>query len=142
MRDDLQRPDVIAALQSAAQKKGIKDVAAEMDMAPSSLYSALNPYGDRSSSKCGLELAIAIMRYTGDKSALAIMAGELGCSVIERREPDKPTVAEESVQDFAAVSALAQAMQEKRSAAVIHRLAMEAHSELEQTVSRYLDGGK
>jgi hypothetical protein len=142
MRDDLQRPEVIAALQSAAQKKGIKDVAAEMDMAPSSLYSCLNPYGDRSSSKCGLELAIALMKYTGDKSALAIMAGELGCSVIERKEPDKPTVAEESVQDFAAVSALAQAMQEKRSAAVIHRLAMEAHSELEQTVSRYLDGWK
>ncbi len=142
MRNELLRPDVIAALQSAAQKKGIKEVAAEMDMAPSSLYNALNPYGDRSSSKCGLELAIAIMRYTGDKSALAIMAGELGCSVIERREPDKPTVAEESVQDFVAVSALAQAMQEKRSAGTIHQLAMSAHSEIEQTVSRYLDGDK
>ena len=142
MRADLQTPNVIAALQAAAQRKGIKDVAAEMDMSPSSLYTACNPYGDRSVSKMGIELAIAIMRYTGDKSALAIMAGELGCSVIERREPDKPTVAEESVQDFAAVSALAQAMQEHRSAGVIHRLAMDAHSELEQTVSRYLDEGK
>jgi hypothetical protein len=89
-----------------------------------------------------LELAIAIMRYTSDKTALAVMAGELGCSIVERREPDKPTVAEESVQDFAAVSELAQAMQQKRGAAVIHRLAMEAHSELEQTVSRYLEGVK
>ena len=142
MRDDLQRPDVIAALQSAAQKRGMKIVAAEMDMAPSSLYSALNPYGDRSSSKCGLELAIAIMRFTGDKSALAIMAGELGCSVIEHGEPDKSTVAEESLQDFAAVNELAMAMQRGQRGGVIHQLAMRAHSEIDQTVSLYLDGEK
>ena len=141
MRDDLQRPAIIAALQAAAQKKGMKDVAAEMDMAPSSLYSCLNPYGDRSSSKCGLELAIAIMRYTGDKSALAIMAGELGCSIVERREPDKPTIAEEAMQDHAAVTELYKAMAQNRGAAVVHRLAMDAHSELEQTVSRYLEDG-
>ena len=140
MRADLQKPDVIAALQAAAQKKGMKDVASEMDMSPSSLYAACNPYGDRSISKMGIELAIALMKYTGDKTALSIMAGELGCSVIERRDPDKQTVAEESVEDFAAVSALAKAMQEHRNAAVIHRLAMDAHSELEQTVSRYLGG--
>ncbi len=140
MRPELQCPQVIEAIQRAAQKRGIKEIAAEMDLAPSSLYSMLNPWGDRASSKLGLEAAIWLMRYTGDKSALALIAGELGCSVIERREPDKPTVAEESVQDFAAVSALSQAMQSGRGAAEIHRLAMEAHSEIEQTVALYLGG--
>ena len=137
MRDDLQRPDVIQALQSAAQKVGMKVLAAEMDMAPSSLYACLNPYGDRSVSKCGLELAIAIMRYTGDKSALAIIADELGCSIIERRAPDKKTVADESLQDYAAVCALSQAIQQKKSLAEVNKLEMAAHSELTQTVSRY-----
>lgn len=140
MRCDLQRPAVIAALQTAAQRKGIKDVAAEMDMAPSSLYAALNPYGDRSVSKCGLELALAIMVYTGDRTALSVMAGELGCSLVERREPDKATVAEESLEDFSAVTRLAMAMQGKASPAEIHRLAMDAHSEIEQTVNLYLTG--
>lgn len=138
MRTDLQCPAVIEAIQRAAQKRGIKEVAAEMDLSPSSLYAMLNPWGDRASSKLGLEAAIFLMRYTGDKTPLALIAGELGCSVIERKAPDKPTVAEESVQDFAAVSALAEAMQRHYGAAVIHRLAMDAHSEIEQTVALYL----
>ena len=137
MRADLQRPDVIAALQAAAQKVGMKQVAAEMDMAPSSLYSCLNPYGDRSSSKCGLELAIAIMRYTGDKSALAIMAGELGCNIVEHREPDKRTTAEEGLEDVSAISRFEQAVQEKASLAEVQRLAMEAYSEIGQTLALY-----
>lgn len=140
MRHGLLRPEVIAALQAAAQKRGMKDVAAEMDLAPSSLYAALNPYGDRSISKCGLELAMAIMEYTGDRTALSVMAGELGCSLVERREPDKGSVAEESLEDFSAVTRLAEAMQGKASPAEIHRLAMEAHSEIEQTVNLYLTG--
>ena len=142
MRDDFTRPTVIAALQGAVQKHGIKDVAAEMGMAPKTLYHVLNPWGERSEHQMGLELALAIMRYTGDKSALAIMAGELGCSLVERREPDKQTVAEESLQDFHAVNELAQAMQRHKGAATIHTLAMEAHSEIEQTVKLYLERGK
>ena len=137
MRDDLQRPDVIAALQSAAQKVGMKQVAAEMDMAPSSLYSCLNPYGDRASSKCGLELAIALMKYTGDKSALAIMAGELGCNIVEHREPDKHTTAEEGLEDVSAISRFEQAVQEHASLAEVQRLAMEAYSEIGQTLALY-----
>ena len=142
MRVDLQTPDVIAALQAAAQRKGMKDVASEMDMSPSSLYAACNPYGDRSVSKMGIELAIAIMRYTGDKTALAIMAGELGCSIVEHGKPDKQTVAEESLEDFAAVNELAMAMQRGQRGGTIHQLAMKAHSEIDQSVSLYLDGGK
>lgn len=138
MRADLQRPKLIEALQRAAQKKGMKDVAGELDLSPSTLYAMLNPYGDRSVSKMGIENALAIMEYTGDKTALSIMAGELGCSLVERRNPDRDTVAEESVDDFEAVSRLASALQEHASAAEVHRLAMEAHSELEQTVALYL----
>ena len=138
MRNGLLRPEVIAALQTAAQKRGMKDVAAEMDLAPSSLYAALNPYGDRSVSKCGLELAMAIMEYTGDRTALSVMAGELGCSLVERREPDKPTVAQESLQDFAAINRLAQALEHEASEAEVYRLLTEAQSELGQTVQLYL----
>ena len=78
------------------------------------------------------------MAYTGDKTALAIMAGELGCTVTERREPDKPTVAQESLQDFAAVNRLAQAMEQGASEAEVHRLLAEAQTELGQTVSLYV----
>lgn len=139
MRDDLQRPAIIAALQEAAQRRGMKDVAAEMDLAPSSLYAACNPYGDRAVRTMPLELALGIMKYTGDKTALALLAGELGCSVVERSAPDKPTVAEESLQDFSAVSALSQAMQEKMPSVVVNRLAMAAVRELGQSVSLYLE---
>ena len=138
MRADLQRPKLIEALQKAAQQRGMKDVAAEMDMTRSNLYAVLNPYGDRSTAKMGLELALAIMAYTGDKTPLALMARELGCSLIERRDPDKETTAEEGLQDFSAVNDLEQAIQARKSAGEIHRLAMAAHSEIEQTVARYL----
>lgn len=131
-------PEVIAALQEAAQHKGMKTVAAEMDMAPSSLYAVCNPYSDRSVSKMGLELAMAIMRFTGDKRALALMAGDLNCSIVAREEPDKPTVHEEVLQDFAAVVRLGTALHEKASPEEVHRLGMEAHSELEQTITLYL----
>ena len=142
MRPEFLRPDVIAALQEAAQRYGMKLLAADMDMAPSSLYAACNPYGDRAVSKMGLELALAIMRFTGDKTALAIMAGELGCSVTDHKMPDKVTPAEESLQDFNAVNELALAIQQQRPRSTIHQLAMRAHSEIDQTVSLYLDGGK
>ena len=142
MRPDFLRPAVIAALQEAAQKAGMKALAADLDMAPSSLYAACNPYGDRATAKMGLELAMAIMALTGDRRALAIMAGDLGCSVTERGIPDKRTTAEESLQDFNAVNELALAIQQQRSRSYVHQLAMKAHSEIDQTVSRYLDEGK
>ena len=137
MRADLQKPALIEAIQRAAQRKGIKDVAGELDLAPSSLYAMLNPYGDRTVCKLGIENALAIMQYTGDKSPLAIMAGELGCSIVERREPDKPTTAEEGLQDVSAVSRFEQAVQEHASLAEVNRLAMEAYSEIGQTVALY-----
>ena len=141
MKADLQRPNVIEALQKAAQRHGMKDIAAEMDMTLTNLYAVLNPYGDRNVAKMGLELALGIMRYTGDKTALALMARELGCSLIEMREPDQPTLAEEILQDYHALCSLAQAMRDKQGPKLIHELTYEVHSEIEQTVGKYLQNG-
>jgi hypothetical protein len=138
MRSDLLRPKIIEALQRAVQRKGINEVALELELGRSSLYNSLNPYGDRSVSQMGLERAIAIMRFTGDKTALALIAGELGCDIIERREPNKPTVPQETLQDFNALNALSQAMERDAGAEEVHRLTMGVHSEIEQTVSLYL----
>ena len=50
---------VIEAVQTAVKKYpgGVRAMAAEMDMAPSSLGNVLNPYADRTSVKLGLEQA-------------------------------------------------------------------------------------
>lgn len=43
----LQNPTVIEAIQQAAQTHGIRKIAAALDKAPSTVYSELNPWGDR-----------------------------------------------------------------------------------------------
>ena len=76
---------VIEAVQTAVKKYpgGVRAMAAEMDMAPSSLGNVLNPYADRTSVKLGLE-------QTGDVSALQLLAADLGFSLLPMcAEPDK-----------------------------------------------------
>ena len=69
---------IIEAVQKAARlyPGGIRGMASEMDMAPSSLGNILNPYADRSVVKLGLEQALFIMKTSEDISALRIMASE------------------------------------------------------------------
>ena len=83
---------VIEAVQTAVKKYpgGVRAMAAEMDMAPSSLGNVLNPYADRASVKLGLEQAAFVMRRTGDVSALQLLAVELGYTLLPMHaEPDK-----------------------------------------------------
>lgn len=83
---------VIEAVQTAVKKYpgGVRAMAAEMDMAPSSLGNVLNPYADRASVKLGLEQAAFVMRRTGDVSALQLLAAELGYTLLPMHaEPDK-----------------------------------------------------
>jgi hypothetical protein len=77
----LQEPEIIEAIQTAAQQYGVKALAAALDMAPSTLYQKLNPYGDRTIAKLSLEESVEIMRITGNYDALVTMAGNLGFSV-------------------------------------------------------------
>ena len=64
---------VIEAVQTAVKKYpgGVRAMAAEMDMAPSSLGNVLNPYADRTSVKLGLEQAAFIMHQTGGSRIFA-----------------------------------------------------------------------
>ena len=83
---------IIEAVQKAARlyPGGIRGMASEMDMAPSSLGNILNPYADRTSVKLGLEQAAFIMHQTGDVSALQLLAADLGFSLLPMcAEPDK-----------------------------------------------------
>ena len=89
---------VIEAVQTAVKKYpgGVHAMAAEMDMAPSSLGNVLNPYADRASVKLGLEQAAFIMRRTGDVSALQLLAAELGYTLLPMHaEPDKAVKGEQ-----------------------------------------------
>lgn len=89
---------VIEAVQTAVKKYpgGVRAMAAEMDMAPSSLGNVLNPYADRTSVKLGLEQAAFIMHQTGDVSALQLLAADLGFSLLPMcAEPDKDVEGEQ-----------------------------------------------
>ena len=136
MKDVLQHPALIEALQKAAQAYGVSRLAAEMDKRPSTLYNALNPWGDRSTIKLGLEDALYIMVQTGDKTALQIMAREMGCVCVDiNAEPDQATLEGEIVDDFQAVSALATAMRSGASVREVEAAAGAAHREIEETVT-------
>lgn len=89
---------IIEAVQTAVKKYpgGVRAMAAEMDMAPSSLGNVLNPYADRTTVKLGLEQAAFIMRKTGDVSALQLLAAEFGYTLLPMHaEPDKDVQGEQ-----------------------------------------------
>jgi hypothetical protein len=133
----LLRPDIIKAIQEASQGYGIERLAAEMDMRPSSLYNCLNPWGDRSVSKLGLEAALHIMKATKDKTALAMIARELGCMLIPLSKSDKDTVEDEIVDAFTAIAKLTDAIRNRADLAEVTRWSNLAHHEVEQIVDRY-----
>lgn len=143
-------PAVIEAIQAAARAYGIPALAAEMDIKASSLYNRLNPWSDRQAVKLGLEEAIFMLCKTGDFSALRMIAEECGffISPIESCKPDKPTIPEECLDDFHAVSDFARAVQafdasSKQTAQDklrITTLAGKAKDEIDQTAALTLKG--
>lgn len=92
---------IIEAVQKAARKYpgSIRGMAAEMDMAPSSLGNVLNPYADRATVKLGLEQTLFIMKKTEDVSALRLMAAEFGYSLLPMGAPPDHDVAGEQLDD-------------------------------------------
>ena len=105
MSETLYNPPLIEAVQRAAQSAGIPQLAAQMDMRPSSLYNQLNPYADRSAIKLGIEVAFYIMRQTHDVTALRIMAEDCGYTLTPIASmPDKESLPEEMCQDFHALA--------------------------------------
>lgn len=106
---------IIEAVREAARNYpgGVKAMAAEMDMAASSLGNLLNPYADRQTVKLGLEQALYIMSVTGDITALHLMASKLGYHLIPTQaEPDHDS-AGEMLDDVQALARYQEAVRRK-----------------------------
>ncbi|MDO5536400.1 MAG: phage regulatory CII family protein [Desulfovibrionaceae bacterium] len=140
-------PEVVAAVQKAAQAWGIERLAVELGMRPSSLYNALNPRADRSVVKLGLEQAMQIMEITGDTTALELMAARLGLVTreLDSRVPDRATTPEELMDDMTEQGRLAAMMRDGAPMEDVERQAQALIDEIHQTVTRYrmdLEAGK
>ncbi len=138
---------IIEAVQKAARlyPGGIRGMASEMDMAPSSLGNILNPYADRSVVKLGLEQALFIMKTSEDISALRIMASEFGCSLSSATdEPDAPTFEAEALQDYPPLVAFHEGCklyrQGKLTLAQLDELKDRAFKEVRETFCRTVKG--
>jgi hypothetical protein len=80
-------------------------LAGELDKAPSTVYSELNPWGDRSKFKLGLEDFIEISRLTGNHEALTLIADLLGYRLVKKTvHPGASTMYEEFHQDTSKVA--------------------------------------
>lgn len=107
----IQSESIIEEFQKAAQKYGIKKLAGEMDKAPSTLYAELNPWGDRSKSKLGLEDAVRMALLTGDLRGFELAAAALGCTLYRREvNPSRETAFEELAEDSIDFGEFAQAV--------------------------------
>lgn len=138
---------IIEAVQKAARQYpgGIRGMASEMDMAPSSLGNILNPYADRSTVKLGLEQSLFIMKASRDISALRLIASEFGCSLsCADDEPNAPTLEAEALQDYPPLVAFHEGCKRYRdgklSGAELDKLKDEAFREIRETFVRALRG--
>lgn len=98
---ELQNPAVIEAIGAAVRTYGLKEVARRLRKSPGQLYAELSEFGDQRKAKLSVDDALEASRLTGDVTWLAILAGELGYSLVANHAaPDKPTVAEECNDDL------------------------------------------
>lgn len=117
----IQNEAIIEAFQRAAQAFGIKELAAALDKAPSTLYAELNPWGDRSKSKLGLEDAIVHSELTGDTAGWKLAADRLGCSWTSKDvNPNRETPIEELAECTAAFGVFGSVIDNPK--ATIHEL--------------------
>lgn len=136
---------IIEAVQTAAHNyakgesvSGIRKLAMEMDMSPSSLGNALNPYADRSVVKLGLEQAFFIMQRTGDVNALDFMAYALGYTLQAiRAVPDKDDIRDEMLDDSNHLAMFQQVVRDGEHPSIILHTAKSAKEEIDQTVELY-----
>lgn len=135
---DITFPAVVEAIQKAAHKYGVAEMAGQMDMKPSSLYNALNPWGDRGTAKLGLEQALFIMRETGDHGAFLLMAAELGFRAIPLVAiPDHPDTREEMLDDNNMLTNFHAAIRNGESLMAVQKKAAAAHKDIDETVEQY-----
>jgi hypothetical protein len=138
----LQTPEIIEAIQAAVHKYGVKELASKMDMAPSTLYQKVNPWGERSISKIGLEEFLEIISITGDRVALDLINKEFS--------EDTPVIDESPAGGFVmaaydAVHAyLKQAKTDRKPYTKLHKPLMIAIESLEQVfiAARREQGGE
>lgn len=126
---------IIETIREGVRKTiGVKAMAAEMDMAPSSLGNILNPYADRSTVKLGLEQAMFLIQRTQNYAALSLIASEFGYTLLQMAStPDKANKEEEMLDDLQRTAAYQAAIRENAPREVrIQRLA-EVFDDLMQT---------
>lgn len=93
---------VFEALQKTALDANVKELAADFDMAPSSVYAFLNPYGEKNIS---FARALHIMQREHDFSALDVFLEPIGLRITRKNaKPDGMDMNHECVQAYEASS--------------------------------------
>lgn len=133
---EIRNPAIIEAIQQAAQRRGIKAVAAHLDKRPSTLYGELSPWPEPGKAKLGLDDALEIMRLTGDHSGLVLMAQALGYRLISLSvTPDHDDVRDEMLDDASKVGLFHTLVREKAPVPVVVKAHQDAHRELDETLA-------
>lgn len=141
-----QRQSVVEKIQAPAHAYGVKRLAAELNKAPSTVYSELNPWGDRSKFKLGLEDALEIMSLMRDFSGLVEACAQLGLVVVMQAPvADKDTVEKEKADDIRALADFHAAIANGASEVEVRTLAGQVKDEIMETLDIYgrtRDGGR
>jgi hypothetical protein len=111
----------------------VEQVAAHLDMRPSTLYAKLNPYPSPDHRHIlGLEEAIAICVFVGDKTLCAHIATLFDTETA----PDGANMDEECLQGFQSLAALVSAIKAKASWEELTRLFWATIKELKDIIKR------
>jgi hypothetical protein len=120
------------------QSVSMKQLAAELNKAPSTLYNELNPYPhDGSTAKLGLEDAIRIMDLIGDYTPLNFITHHCGYTLRQSsHDPDGNNFEHECLQGYQAVAQFIQAAQQGEDTSQLRIRCNTAVKELEDVVYR------
>jgi DNA-binding transcriptional ArsR family regulator len=126
--------EAVAIVQAAvmASPFSVEEIAAHLDLRPSTLYAKLNPYPNPDHRHIlGLEEAIAICRFVGDGSLAEHVASMFDVAV-----PDGQSMDEECLQGFQALSALVGGIKARAPYTELIRLFASACKELKDIIKR------
>lgn len=128
--------EVVRDMIDASGKK-LKDVAEDTGKDPSTFRREVNRFD--SGAKLGIEMLIPIMRSTGRHDILQYLAERMGYRLVNLAgaAPDKPTVTEELLGTYPAVTGFHQAIQDKQPLQAVGFLLEQATGELEQDFVAY-----
>lgn len=126
--------EAVAIVQAAvmASPFSVEEIAAHLDLRPSTLYAKLNPYPNPDHRHIlGLEEAIAICRFVGDGSLAEHVASMFDVAV-----PDGQNMDEECLQGFQALSGLVAGIKARAPYTELIRLFAAACKELKDIIKR------